>query len=215
LSPLYLQDDDWNRLKVMIDILHPFFDATEILSTSTYPTISDVRLTIFGLIRHLDFFLEDSLDDNDYLFIEFKIQNKNISTTEQHEKAINMLQNQMKNYNNNHQHNHVISNTKKNKRLFFESLLTEPSSSPSIEDEITRYITAPVTSDTNPLDCIQGSSVPSEQVFSMATNVITKIRCNLKPESACAVMRLKSWIPKIRDKQDNENDLDVEILSES
>ncbi|CAG8715486.1 13418_t:CDS:2, partial [Gigaspora rosea] len=32
------------------------------------------------------------------------------------------------------------------------SLLTEPSSGPSIEDEITRYITAPVTSDTNPLD---------------------------------------------------------------
>ncbi|KAF0534185.1 zinc finger bed domain-containing protein 1-like [Gigaspora margarita] len=108
-------------------------------------------------------------------------------------------------------------------------------SGPSIEDEITRYITAPVTSDTNPLDwwyhykddfpvlatmascylSIQGSSIPSEQAFLIAANVITKIRCNLKPESAHAVMRLKSWIPKIRDKQDNENDLDMEILSES
>ncbi|KAF0467601.1 zinc finger bed domain-containing protein ricesleeper 2-like [Gigaspora margarita] len=62
---------------------------------------------------------------------------------------------------------------------------------------------------------IQGSSILSEQAFSMAANVITKIHCNLKPESARAVMHLKSWIPKIRDKQDNENDLDVEILSES
>ncbi|CAG8802063.1 28759_t:CDS:1, partial [Dentiscutata erythropus] len=33
---------------------------------------------------------------------------------------------------------------------------------------------------------IQGSSVPSEQAFSMAAYVITKIRCNLKPESARA-----------------------------
>ncbi|CAG8561239.1 4091_t:CDS:1 [Scutellospora calospora] len=99
----------------MIDILYLFFNAMEILFTSTYPTISDVRLTIFGLIHHLNFFLEDSLSDNDYLFIESinskqnkywnyikesttistlldpRSKTKTFITTEQCKKAINML----------------------------------------------------------------------------------------------------------------------------
>ncbi|CAG8590638.1 34148_t:CDS:2 [Racocetra persica] len=239
LLPLYLQENNCDKLKIMINILRPIFDATEILSTSTYPTISDVRLTIFGLIRHLSPFLE-STSSEDRLFVESinsklkeywnyieesttistlldpRSKTKTFTTTEQREKAINILQNQMKNYSN--QHNHIVSNIQKSKRFFFESLLTEQSSSPSIEDEITRYIAAPVTSDANPLTWwhhYKGSSVPSEQAFSIAANVITKIRCNLKPESARAVMRLKSWIPKVRDKHDKENDLDIEILSES
>ncbi|CAG8802062.1 28758_t:CDS:2, partial [Dentiscutata erythropus] len=153
--------DDWDRLKIMIDILRPIFDATEILSTSTYPTISDVRLTIFGLIQ------ESYPDDENYLFVESinsklreywdyieesttistlldpRSKTKTFKTTEQHEKAMNMLQNQIKNYTSNQQ-NRVVSNIKKNKRLFFESLLTEQSGGPSIEDEVTRYITTSV-----------------------------------------------------------------------
>ncbi|CAG8563867.1 6978_t:CDS:2 [Cetraspora pellucida] len=232
LLSLYLQDDDWDKLKVMIDILCPIFDATEILSSSIYPTISDVRLTIFGLIRHLDLFLEDSCSNDISLLIENinlklkeyieesttistlldpRLKTKTFISTEQYKKTINILQNQMKNYNNNQQ-NHAVSNTKKNKYLFFESLLTEQSSSPSIKDEITRYITVPVVCDTNLLDwwchykddflvlatmascylSIQGSSVLVEQAFSIAANVITKIYCNLKPELACAIMHLKS-----------------------
>ncbi|CAG8666969.1 10795_t:CDS:2, partial [Racocetra fulgida] len=48
----------------LIQLLEPFFIATEILSTSTYPTISDVRLTIIGLLRHIESFLETHLDTN-------------------------------------------------------------------------------------------------------------------------------------------------------
>ncbi|CAG8641618.1 6009_t:CDS:2 [Scutellospora calospora] len=39
---------------------------------------------------------------------------------------------------------------------------------------------------------IQGSSVPSEQIFSMATNTITKIRYNLKPDTERSAICLKS-----------------------
>jgi len=61
---------------------------------------------------------------------------------------------------------------------------------------------------------IQGSSVPSEQAFSVVANTITKIRCNLKSDTAHAVMCLKSWIQQVRDKYVKENDLVTSILSE-
>jgi hypothetical protein len=61
---------------------------------------------------------------------------------------------------------------------------------------------------------IQGSSIPSEQAFSIATNTITKIRCNLKPDTARATMRLKSWIQKIRDNYDLEDNFERETLLE-
>ncbi|CAG8813136.1 3052_t:CDS:1, partial [Racocetra fulgida] len=64
LSNFYLQDDDWLVVNSLIQLLEPFFIATEILSTSTYPTISDVRLTIIGLLRHLESFLETYPDTN-------------------------------------------------------------------------------------------------------------------------------------------------------
>jgi len=105
----------------------------------------------------------------------------------------------------------------------------------SAEDEITRYIATPIDSNSDPLDwwrrfkgdfpvlaniascylSIQGSSVPSEQAFSMAANTITKIRCNLKPDTARAVMCLKSWIQQVRDKNIKEIDIEASILLES
>jgi len=41
---------------------------------------------------------------------------------------------------------------------------------------------------------IQATSVPCEQMFSVAGNTITKTRNRLKPETACATLCLKSWI---------------------
>ncbi|CAG8731501.1 10290_t:CDS:1, partial [Racocetra fulgida] len=51
-------DDDWLVVNNMIQLLEPIFIATEILLTSTYPMISDVRLTIIGLLWHLDSFIQ-------------------------------------------------------------------------------------------------------------------------------------------------------------
>jgi hypothetical protein len=101
------------------------------------------------------------------------------------------------------------------------------------EDELTRYIATPVSSDSDSLgwwrrfqgdfpilarmaSCylsMQGSSVPSEQAFSMAANTITKIRCNLKPDTARAAMCLKSWIQQASDKR--EDDCEDLILLET
>ncbi len=61
----------------MIQLLEPFFDATEILSSSTYPTISDMRLTIIGLLQHLDSFIQCNKDLNEHMIadsINFKLQ---------------------------------------------------------------------------------------------------------------------------------------------
>ncbi|CAG8483715.1 5868_t:CDS:2 [Cetraspora pellucida] len=51
------------ELKPNLDI-ETWWNITEILSTSTYSTISDVRLTIISLLRHLESFLKTYTDTN-------------------------------------------------------------------------------------------------------------------------------------------------------
>ena len=41
--------------------------------------------------------------------------------------------------------------------------------------------------------CIQATSVPSEQVFSIAKHTINPLRNRLDPEKARATLCLKSW----------------------
>ena len=41
---------------------------------------------------------------------------------------------------------------------------------------------------------IQGTSVPCEQAFSVASHTLTKIRNRLNPETARASLYLKSWM---------------------
>ncbi|CAG8826858.1 21711_t:CDS:2, partial [Cetraspora pellucida] len=186
LSPLYLQDDDWLVVNNMIKLLKPIFIATKILSTSTYSTISDCMIA-----ESINFKLQEYWKYiNDSTTIELY---KNNTDTQ----SINNLQ------------------TRKNKQTYFESLISEQDSvQVPVEDEIVQYLALPVDSTTNPLDwwhhfsedfstlarmalcylSIQGSSVSSEQAFSVAANMITKIRYNLKPDTAYAAICLKSWI---------------------
>ncbi|CAG8732073.1 8455_t:CDS:1, partial [Acaulospora morrowiae] len=53
------------------------FEATEYLSSSSYPTISDIRLVIGGLIRHFEKFINEGTHlDEDCMFadsIRFKL----------------------------------------------------------------------------------------------------------------------------------------------
>ncbi|CAG8438866.1 3369_t:CDS:2 [Scutellospora calospora] len=175
---------------------------------------SDVRLTITSLLRHLDLFIQTHTNLDECMVAEsinFKLQEYwecvNDSTTigtllDPRSKTKTFID--IKQYEN---------ATRKNKRSFFESLISEQDSEQvSVEDEIVQYLSLPVDSTTNPLDwwrhfskdfptlakmascylSIQGSSVLSEQAFSVAANTITKIRYNLKPDTACAAMCLKS-----------------------
>ncbi|CAG8851903.1 26306_t:CDS:2, partial [Racocetra persica] len=73
-----------------------------------------------------------------------------------------------------------------------------------VENEIVQYLSLPYT----------GFKLPSEQAFSVATNTITKIRYNLKPDTVHAAMCLKSWIQQIRDKKEKEIDIENFFLLE-
>ena len=250
LGIFYIQDNEWQNIENIIQLLEPIFIATEILSSSTYPTISDVRLIFIGLLRHLESFIQNQNNLEDCVMansISFKLKEywKNVeeSTTiatlldprsktktfqdyDKRDEAISSLRNLMPLYkiNNQLENTRINTQSQENKRSYFEFLLTDQTSEERpTDDEITRYISAPIIN-TNPLEwwqrfekdfpilsqialcylSIQGSSVPSEQAFSMASNTITKIRCNLKPETARAVMCLKSWIQQVRDKKESD-----------
>ncbi|CAG8830309.1 28965_t:CDS:2, partial [Racocetra persica] len=46
LNHTYSSNNNWERIKTIIDLLYPVLEATEYLSGSSYPTIFDVRLTV-------------------------------------------------------------------------------------------------------------------------------------------------------------------------
>ncbi|CAG8548511.1 18922_t:CDS:1 [Racocetra persica] len=56
----------------MIDLLHSVLEATEYLSGSSYPMISNVHLTVSRLIQQFDHFIDDrSHLDEEYIFADF------------------------------------------------------------------------------------------------------------------------------------------------
>ncbi|CAG8687021.1 5504_t:CDS:1, partial [Ambispora gerdemannii] len=59
LESLYLNDTEWNDIDSIIELLEPMFKATKILSSSTYPTISDIRLTFKGLLQHIENYMNN------------------------------------------------------------------------------------------------------------------------------------------------------------
>ncbi|CAG8527879.1 3130_t:CDS:2 [Racocetra persica] len=196
LSSLYLQDNDWLVINSLIQLLELFFIATEILSTSMYSIINDIRLTII-VANLINFKLQEYWEYVDEpttigALLDPRSKAKTFKDMNKRDRAIALLQ---------------------NKQSFFESLISEQASEQvTVEDEITRYFAILVDPNTNLLDwwhhfgkdfsilanmalcylSIQGSSMLSKQAFSIAANTITKIRCNLKPDTAHAVMCLKS-----------------------
>ncbi|CAG8671618.1 6156_t:CDS:1 [Cetraspora pellucida] len=53
LKQQYLTDQDWNNIKVVMLLLEPIYKATNLLFSSTYPTIGDVRTVFFVIVSHL------------------------------------------------------------------------------------------------------------------------------------------------------------------
>lgn len=109
-----------------------------------------------------------------------------------------------------------------NLRLFFEAFLqqeTDSSISGIDDDELERYLALPLALEKNPLEwwqkfdhefpvlskmaknylSAQGTSVPSEQAFSIAAHTVTNLRNNLMPDAVRASLCLKSWKMKVRD----------------
>ena len=50
LETFYLNENEWNQVQSMIVLLEPMYKATKILSSSSYPTVSDIRLTFTGIL---------------------------------------------------------------------------------------------------------------------------------------------------------------------
>src|SRR3954447_22139659 len=45
----------------MIVLLELMYKATKILSSSSYPTVSDIRLTFTGILRHIEIYIDDHI----------------------------------------------------------------------------------------------------------------------------------------------------------
>ena len=64
LENAYLNDNEWKQVESIIVLLEPMYKATKILSSSSYPTVSDIRLTFSGILRHIELYINDhSLDE--------------------------------------------------------------------------------------------------------------------------------------------------------
>ena len=56
LENAYLNDNEWKQVESIIVLLEPMYKATKILSSSSYPTVSDIRLTFSGILRHIELY---------------------------------------------------------------------------------------------------------------------------------------------------------------
>ena len=77
LTKIYLQEEDWLKISNIINLFKPIFIATEVLSSSIYSIISDVKLTIIDLLWHLESFIEDFNHLEKYMMadlINFKLK---------------------------------------------------------------------------------------------------------------------------------------------
>ncbi|CAG8585391.1 19405_t:CDS:2 [Racocetra persica] len=50
----YLNDEEWEVVDYVIKLLEPMLITTELLSSSLYPTISDIYLTFLGLLHYFN-----------------------------------------------------------------------------------------------------------------------------------------------------------------
>ncbi|CAG8652439.1 3578_t:CDS:2, partial [Ambispora leptoticha] len=53
LKQQYMTIQDWNNIQIVITLLEPIYEATKLLSSSTHPTIGDVRTVFFVIVTHL------------------------------------------------------------------------------------------------------------------------------------------------------------------
>src|SRR6266498_582418 len=77
LETAYLNDDEWEQVRSMIVLLELMYKATKILSSSSYPTVSDIRLTFAGILRHIELYINDHSIEESVMadFIRKKLDN--------------------------------------------------------------------------------------------------------------------------------------------
>nr|CAG8701461.1 12302_t:CDS:2 [Entrophospora candida] len=64
LQDLCLTTSDWKHIGELYHILEPMYEATKLLSSSSYPTMGDVRLAFIGMFTTLDHYLDAQLQQS-------------------------------------------------------------------------------------------------------------------------------------------------------
>jgi len=152
LESIYLNNNEWENVQSMIILLDPMYKATKMLSSSSYPTISDICLTFIGIFRHIELYIEDQNHSTEECMMADSICQKlddywmiidtstiistlldpcskliTFSTEEKRNQAINMLHSKMNNYasklNCSNSENNILKSS--SARLFFENLITQ------------------------------------------------------------------------------------------
>lgn len=230
------------------------------LSSSIYPTIGDLRLTFWTLIRHLQH--EISVNQTQYLVADSILQKLNeyweiidnttiiatvldprtkcsTFTLEENTRAIDIIKRKMNHYTQNNndnivnvaqQHNlpQLQTFNRLDARAHLKSLVDKfrPTTQSVSSNELERYLSLPHDDNCDPLMwwnsykknfpilseiakdylAIQATSVCCEQAFSIAGLTISKVRNRLNPETARALLCLKSWITEKIGEDNKEDD---------
>ncbi|CAJ0909634.1 7178_t:CDS:2, partial [Entrophospora sp. SA101] len=64
LQDLCLTTSDWKHIGELYHILEPMYEATKLSSSSSYPTMGDVRLAFIGMFTTLDHYLDAQLQQS-------------------------------------------------------------------------------------------------------------------------------------------------------
>ncbi|GBB90653.1 hypothetical protein RclHR1_01770001 [Rhizophagus clarus] len=77
LSSNWPNEEEWNILTILADLLAPFASVTKVISASNYPTIGEVKLLFEGIRIHLnqfrgeDFILQNQVDEMKCVFTNY------------------------------------------------------------------------------------------------------------------------------------------------
>ncbi|CAG8692033.1 3156_t:CDS:2, partial [Cetraspora pellucida] len=215
LESSYPNKEEWKSIDNLIYLLEPMLDATEMLSKSSYPTISDVRLTFMGIMQRINHFATDksrlkekctmasSINNTlkKYWAILDRDESAKIATIldptsklitfpllNERDIAIAILAT-----------NAASTSSFYDKRKKFISLISQQQTIElstiglPVSEELKTYLSLPIV-ETQDYLAIQGTCVPCEEAFSTASITISKLRNRLNPETARASLCLKSWM---------------------
>ena len=59
METFYLNENEWNQIQSMIVLLESMYKATKILSSNSYSTISNIKLTFTGILWHIEIYIND------------------------------------------------------------------------------------------------------------------------------------------------------------
>ncbi len=62
LTSIYLQERDQLKINNIINLFKPIFITIEVLLSSTYLTISNIKLNIIGLLQYLESFIKNLIN---------------------------------------------------------------------------------------------------------------------------------------------------------